>query len=224
MMLIQEAKWFDEKISKIDIKYLRLVCNVGSSDNDTRSKKCPWIDEHIFSKIKKVKGTVKHIDIKKGGGVDIVGDFDDYLFLKNLEKMKFTSIFCTNLLEHIKNKERLCRTLTRMLHKGGYLFVSCPYKYPQHKSPIDNMFRPKIKDLSSLFPNMELVAGEIINGDKFWDIFRQSPTNTIKTIVRASMPFYKPKEWFASLAHNFIWFTGGYKATCAVLRNKKRGE
>ncbi len=145
-MLIEEAKWLGQKILTMDPPTLFPALNVGSSNAEDREIIQPWIDEYIFRPLEINQQTIQHLDIKREQGVDIVGDLSDPWFLEKLSKMQFKSVLCSNLLEHIPNKEEVCRILASIIPVGGYIFVSGPYNFPFHSDPIDNMFRPEQMD------------------------------------------------------------------------------
>lgn len=218
-MLIEEAKWFGQKISGIDSDNIFPMCDIGSSTDDFKKKNQPWIDEYIFKSIKVNGLPIKHLDIKKAPGVDIVGDLSDRRFLEELSKMQFKSVFCSNLLEHVRNKEEICRVLPSIIHSGGYIFVSCPFKYPFHAVPIDTMFRPNVHELASLFPNTHIVYGDTVTCGTYLDYITRSPLIFMRAIIQTSFPFYRPMPmgWFTALSH-VPWLYRNFQATCVVLR------
>lgn len=126
-------------------------------------------------------------------------------------------MFCSNLLEHVLNREEICQTLLSIIPEGGYIFVSCPYRYPYHEDPIDTMFRPGIEELAALFPGAHLVYGEIVTGDSEWSSLMRNPMKLVKTFVRLLMPFYKPKRWL-EVASRVPWFFKRFQVTYLVLR------
>src|SRR5204863_7553703 len=93
-------------------------------------------------------------------GVDLVGDLTEPSFLGRLAAMRLRSVFCSNLLEHVPNREEIGRAAVEAVEPGGYLFVSCPNVFPYHPDPIDTMSRPDVDELAALFPDTELVRGD----------------------------------------------------------------
>lgn len=217
-MLIEEAKWFNQEIQSMDDSIVFPMLNVGSSTDKFRKNKQPWIDEYIFNPARKKNQLIQHLDVKQAPGVDIVGNLIDPNFLRRLSKMKFKSVFCTNLLEHVVNKEEIGRILVSIIPAGGYLFVSCPFKYPRHPDPIDTMFRPGIQELASLFPYTDVVSGEIVATRVTYSKYiTRSPLVLTKTIIRIFLPFYKPKSWFIAV-NKLRWLFRRFQVTCIVLR------
>ena len=214
-MLIEDTKWFGQKISMLEPSKVFPLLNVGSSTAKFREVDQPWIDQNIFQPFKNKGRVVKHLDIKAAPGVDIVGDITDSLLLEKLSKMGFKSIFCTSLLEHVNEREKICEGLVRIIPHGGYLFVECPFRYPFHPDPIDNMFRPNIQELTELFPHTHIVDAEIITCGTQIDYIGYK--NALKSLIRVFMPFYKSTEWTSNL--NYIpWFFKHFKVTCLVLK------
>ncbi|MDI6779690.1 MAG: hypothetical protein QME25_05800 [Bacteroidota bacterium] len=114
-MLIAEAKWLGQNIFSTEPDKIFPMLNIGSSTEEFRKIDQPWIDEHITAPAKKNNFKIINADIKKEEGVDIV-------------------------LEHMTNREQFCDSILSATPPGGYIFVSCPYKYPYHPDPIDTKY------------------------------------------------------------------------------------
>lgn len=216
-MLIEEAKWFGKKISEMNPSAIFPMCDVGSSTGKFREKIQPWIDEYIFKPAREKKQPVRHLDIKDASGVDIVGDLSDRHFSKKLSEKGFKSVFCSNLLEHVHNREELCQALISIIPIGGYLFVSCPFKYPFHPDPIDTRFRPDKDELARLFPGTRVYRGEVVICETYLDYVTSSPLKLIKAAVRIFIPFYQPVGWFSALMR-VPWLFRNFQVTCLILR------
>lgn len=76
-MLFDEARWFGQRIAEMEPGDIFPMLNVGSSTEEFRTKKQPWIDQFIFKPIREKGYKVVHTDIKKDVGVDLVGDLTD---------------------------------------------------------------------------------------------------------------------------------------------------
>ena len=219
-MLRQEAKWFGRSISNIGASKVYPMCNVGSSTKDFRKEEQPWIDEFIFAPARAKGDLVRHLDITDAPGVDIVGDLTDARFLETLSKIEFRSVFCSNLLEHVFNREDICNVLTARIPAGGDLFVSCPFRFPYHPDPIDTLYRPDVEELASMFPGTRVCAGQVVTCGSYLDYIGYR--GLIKRTLRMLVPFYRPKGWLRSL--EFIplipWLFRRFQATCLVLRKE----
>src|ERR1035437_1293488 len=128
-MLIQEAKWFGEQLCLLESQLVFPMCNVGSSTAVFRTREQPWIDKLIFAPLLRRGHAFTHLDIKPEPGVDIVGDLGDAMFLKRVSNMHFKSVFCSNLLEHVVERDDICRTLLSIIPSGGFLFISVPFSF-----------------------------------------------------------------------------------------------
>lgn len=161
-MLIQEAKWFGEIMSRMKDSEIFPMLNVGSHTEAYRKDGQPWVQQYIFAEAERRKQTVMHLDIVDGPGVDIVGDLTDGTVLKRLAKMGFRSVLCTNVLEHVMNRGQVAQGILEIVPVGGYLFVSVPYRFPYHPDPIDTMFRPNVTEIVGLFPGTTIYRQEIV--------------------------------------------------------------
>ncbi len=205
------------QISQMEPSAVFPLCNVGSSTEHFRKRGQPWIDEHIFRPLEERGLSVVHVDAKGGPGVDLVGDLSDHRFLKELSEMDFKSVLCSNLLEHLPNRQEVARVLTSIVPLGGFLFVSCPFRYPFHADPIDTMFRPDVKGIAAVFPGATVVSGEIVTGGTYWDYLTRSPSEFLVSAIRLLLPFYKPIGWLSLVGH-LPWMGRNFQATCVVLR------
>ncbi len=212
-MLIEEARWFGKMLSTLPPHSVFPMLNVGSSTLRFRTVDQPWIDEYIFRPARDKGLPVYHMDLKKAPGVDLVGDLADPAFVKRLNGMKFRSVFCSNLLEHLRERERIAEILAAIVPREGYLFVSCPYQYPYHADPIDTGYRPDLFALRALFPGMQFVAGEVVTCGTYFQYATLSPRKLLKTLARLVVPYYRPRVWYSHVMH-LPWLFKHFQATC----------
>jgi len=216
-MLREEAQWFAERITTFDNDQLFPMLNIGSGTEKLRVLDQPYIEQLLFAPIRARDGTVTHSDITEGKGVDLSGDLTHNAFLEQLCAMKFKSIFCSNVLEHVPNREQICLTLEEVVVENGLIFCSVPYKYPYHPDPIDSMFRPNLEMLIRLFPNSTLEVGSIVRGKTLLGYEVQHPVRLLKSFARICVPFYKPQNWLRVVATS-SWYFRNFEQTCVVLR------
>jgi hypothetical protein len=216
-MLLEEAKWFGERIRALDPSAVFPMLNVGSSTEKVRREVQPWVDEHIFRPVRERGLRVLHMDIVAGPGVDLVGDLTDAEYLATVSAMGFRSVFCANLLEHVREREALAGAIVSMVPEGGHIFVSCPYKYPYHPEPLDTLFRPGVDELARLFPGTHVLCSEIVTGGTAACYVNRRPLESLKKLLRMLVPFYRPREWLSSLG-TLPWLLTRFEATCLVLR------
>ncbi|MGL4502485.1 MAG: hypothetical protein ACRCU2_25700, partial [Planktothrix sp.] len=88
-------------INSLDEKTVFPLLNLGSSSKIFREKEQPWIDQYLFRSPREKGNLVIHADLKQDGGVDLVGDLNDLVFLEKIAELKIKSVLCSNLLEHI---------------------------------------------------------------------------------------------------------------------------
>lgn len=213
-MLPAEAKWFSEKIDSLQPQDIFPMINVGSSTAQFRKVDQPWIHEYLF---KPLMGEVLHVDLKPEAGVDLVGDISEASFHRTLLQANPKSVMCLNLLEHVPHRQEMCRAITSLLPRGGYIFVSCPYEFPFHADPIDTMFRPSPEELAQSFPGTEQVVGAVVVGENYSMVLARNKLKACKTLIRMLLPFYKPQNWYKQAVY-FPWLFRNFTATCLILR------
>ncbi|MBE9218594.1 methyltransferase type 11 [Dolichospermum flos-aquae] len=217
-MFREEAKWLANIIYSLNPNSVFPMLNIGSSNKKFREEEQPWIDELLFKPARTKGYSVIHTDIKNDIGVDLVGDLCSLDFFKKLSEMNIQSVICSNLLEHINNREEISKIISSIVPKNGYLFVTVPYKYPYHCDPIDTMFRPSIQELSSLFPDFKIVNGEILPGGYLVKSTTTTPIlYTLAMLIRLMLPIYQPLRWFDSLKYA-LWLFKDISVSCVVLK------
>ncbi|MEY3401534.1 MAG: hypothetical protein RLZZ86_1149 [Cyanobacteriota bacterium] len=216
-MFREEAKWLANIIYSLNPNSVFPMLNIGSSNKKFREQEQPWIDELLFKPARRKGYSVIHTDIKNDVGVDLVGDLCSLDFLKKLSEMNIQSVICSNLLEHINNREEISKIISSIVPKNGYIFVTVPCKYPYHCDPIDTMFRPNIQELSSLFPDFKIVNGEILPGGYLVQSTTTTPIlYTLAMLIRLMLPMYQPLRWVDSLKYA-LWLFKDISVTCVVL-------
>jgi SAM-dependent methyltransferase len=219
-VLIEEARWLGDQLQVLDPGRVYPLLDVGSSTARFRSLEQPWIDRSICAPARAAKRTVLHLDAKAAPGVDIVADLGDPATLESLGKQDFKSVLCSNLLEHVADPERIARTLLELVPQGGYLFVSCPYRYPFHPDPIDTRLRPTPQELADLFPGTRIVAQAVVRDGTYLDQVRSAPGDFVRLLARLLLPFYKPANWrraWTQFTNQLPWAFRRFEATCVVL-------
>jgi len=210
-----EAMWFHTRLASLRDDQIFPLLNIGSSTLEFRSKVQPFIHEEIFQPLAARGGAVHHIDIKAAEGVDIVGDLDDEQFCDRLRELKPRSVMVSNLLEHVKAPTALAQRIVDPLPPGGLMLVSGPHRYPYHADPIDNGFRPNVEQIAMLFPQMDLVEGEILEAGQ-WD---RGGRTLGRLALRLALPIHRPGKWW-ELARQVPWAWRQISAFAAVLQKK----
>ena len=95
------------------------------------------------------------IDIEKGNGVDKIVD----LSLNNniIEELgwqeKFNTIHCHCVLEHVLDIFKFSNNISKILKKGGILYITIPFSWRIHRIPVD-MWRFTPQSIDYLFPKI----------------------------------------------------------------------
>jgi len=215
-MLIAEAKWIAKQLFLHSEEVFPLLI-VGSSTAKFRKTEQPWIDEYIYKPISSKNFKVINSDIKSSEGVDVVFDYNNPDIKNEFVKLEFKSVLCSNVLEHLSNKEEFCKLITSIIPEGNYIIVTCPYKYPYHPDPIDNKYRPTVEELARLFPYTKLVKGEIITCRNYLYYLKINLQKLLRVFVRILFPFYNPRGWLIVIGYLKYLFTN-FKVTCIVLK------
>lgn len=225
-MLVNEAKWFSRGIEQFDDLAFPML-NVGSHTADFRRNEQPWIDHYLFAPLHKRGCKVVHSDLRDGEGIDLVGDLTDPAFLARLASMRFGSIFCANLLEHVPNPRAIADSLVRAVRPGGYLLISCPHHFPFHPDPIDTMFRPSIAELSEQFAGTTLEKGEIVNCGNLTTYMLgrmiRSPSALGKNLLKRRRQVVKQTAEGMSASQWIPWLWRTFRQTCVILKRPDSG-
>jgi hypothetical protein len=132
------------------------ILNVGSQTSEFRKWDQPWVGS-LFSKLESSGHKVTHLDINSGDGIDLTIDVLDHAQFE-LAVRDHDVVFVSNLLEHLNDHVKFAGSLSNVLSPDQLLLLSGPKLFPYHPDPIDNNFRPELKDLINLFePRLELV-------------------------------------------------------------------
>lgn len=234
-MLIEEARWFRDRLALYETEQLSPMLNLGSQTQHFRGCVQPWIDQYVFGPLASRGVQVVHTDLYPGEGVDLVGDLTDERFLAQLRQYAFRSLFCSNVLEHVPEPQKLATRLVEILPSGAFLFVSCPRVFPYHPDPVDTGFRPQVTELAEMFPYCELVEGEVVDcgmmwqyvlarGRAWWREHRPGPRSlrdcgdlALSSETRSAGPFRHLPSW-QQLWRIALWLCRPVSATCVVLR------
>lgn len=162
-MLIEEAYWLADRIAELDLRRGDIAVDVGSSTAEFRCVVQPHIDYLIFRPLRERGICVVHMDSKDALDVDVVADIAspdaDLGELKHAARL----VLCTNLLEHVVNRNAVVGNLIKLLNSTGHLMVTVPFRYPYHGDPIDTMYRPSTDQLiDDLGPAVVATRADVI--------------------------------------------------------------
>ena len=223
-MLVRESKWLARRIAELGDAALFPMLNVGSHTEAFRVREQPWIDRYIFGPARTRGAKVVHLDLQPLPGVDLVGDLTDPGFLAKVSAMRFRSVFCSNLLEHVPNREEIGRAAVAAVEPGGYLIVSCPNNFPYHPDPIDTMYRPGVAELASLFPDTDVIRGEVIGCGTLTTYmaakFASDPGTLIRNLFRRKAQVVRATDQGLSATQWLPWLWRTFYQVAVVLRKK----
>ncbi len=237
-MLEREAKWFGEQLRQRSDAELFPLLNIGSQTEHFRVVEQPFIDRHLFAPLRARGGRIVHTDLQAAKGVEVVGDLTDPVFQERLRKERFRSVICSNLLEHVPNREEVARIVVEVLEPGGFLFLSCPYRYPYHPDPIDTLYRPTPDELAALHPHTKIQAQAILKcgtysrelGKRFlaepfgvsWRVTKGVGKSAAGLLGKRRAPESSapPKARPSTVGELLPWLFKSFQASCLVLRKE----
>jgi len=159
-MFKEESIWIKKVLEEAESSLINDILDVGSSTLQFRTEVQPYIDENVFKPLRDKKLSISYLDKKKSEGVDYVFDVENMNGSEIVKK--FDLIICCNLLEHVKNPEKVCPLLVDLARPEGFLLVTVPGNYRRHLDPIDTMFRPSMEKLISMFPGMKVIQKKVV--------------------------------------------------------------
>ena len=201
------------------------LLNLGSQTGEYRRSEQPWLERYVFDPLVARGGKIVHSDMQAGEGIDLTGDLSEAAFRNRLRDMRFQSIICSNLLEHVANREEFVRYITPILPIGGLLFVSVPNRFPYHPDPIDTLYRPTPDEIAALFPGTEVVDKAIVRcGTYSFSLLSRlcwSPLRTLgKFIPRLrKTPLSSTANDAGSPVKRLLpWLVRSFRVSCVILR------
>jgi hypothetical protein len=190
--------------------------NLGSGSAAVREAVQPLTEHQLFCPLRARGVEIVHVDMRAGPGADVQADLTDPAVVLRLSRLRSRALLCCNLLEHVAEPDRLASHCLAMLPDGGLVFVTMPFRYPDHRDPIDTMYRPTPEQLAGLFAGARLLDGTILGTDRSCrDDARQRPWLLLRHAARFPVPFLSPEKWRRSMA-KLYWLTAEYRISCAV--------
>lgn len=216
----EEAVVLEELVLGSGAFPLNVALEIGSSTRDYRTVVSPHIEGIFGCALLKRCKRVYTVDIKDEQGVDFIGDILDPEFADSLAKLSPDCLVITNLVEHLLDVELLKQAVNR-LPTVNTIVYSGPLDYPYHRDPIDNLMRPSVDDLTTLFPGFYLESGRSVEtGSYVNDLSNMSIMSSAWSVVRNLLVVV----YLLSNGVNIFKFSRlaflmrPYSATCAVLR------
>lgn len=92
------------------------------------------------------------IDMEAGAGVDAVVDME--AGIGPLAEEHFELAVCCSVLEHVAKPWKMAENITRVVARGGRLYMSVPWVWRYHPYP-DDYFRFSFRGVAALFPDFD---------------------------------------------------------------------
>jgi hypothetical protein len=179
-MLIKEAKKINEYIETFLKDKKGIAINIGSSTSEFVDISQPYIRNFVLNPLS-LNFKILNIDIKSQEGVDLVADFTTPDGQKSIANLNGSLYLISNLLEHIPDYNLGIKSIVELLNTGDVLILSGPKSFPYHPDPIDNKFRPSIKELRHYFENdFEIKDLQIVKSGTVFSssVLMQNPKST----------------------------------------------
>jgi hypothetical protein len=220
-MFEAEACWLHRALDAYPSERLSPLLDLGSNDAAFRESRQPWIEEQVVRPLRAREVRIMHVDMRDLPGVDVRADLTEPADLPRLKALRPRALLCCNLLEHVREPQRLARHCLEMLPEGGLVFVTVPFSYPYHRDPIDTLFRPDLDQLGALFAGAHLRDGTILDtGVSYRDQVRTRPWILLRHFARFPVPFLSLAKWRRSMT-KLYWLGAEYRISCAVFEKAR---
>ncbi len=128
-------------------------------------------------------------------GVDLVqnklGDVDIVLgdrALLPVESNSYDTVLSTQVLEHVSDPDNYLSEVSRVIHKGGHLILTCPGSYMLHEEPND-YFRYTIYGLKHLLNKHGFEPLRIDQAGGAWRLIGQTILNHFAFAWKSGTPW-----------------------------------
>ena len=138
-----------------------------------------------------------NVDYSHLRGVSLLADVHHLPFLRK----SIDAVQCMQLIEHVKNPERMIGEIHDALKPGGEVFLTAPFMYPYHEAPID-LNRWSQEGLRSLMKEFSPIQMGVLGGptatlvEAFHGwlsiLFSFNSDKLYQTIYLLLLPFLKP--------------------------------
>lgn len=216
-MLINEARWLGDRLGGHAAQAVSPVLNIGSGTSEFREVLQPFIQQYIIGPLESRGVSFIHLDQKSGPGIDLHGDIYDPELQRKIRALSPKAVMCCNMLEHVRDREKLANLLTDFLPPDGILVLTVPHSFPYHADPIDTLYRPDVEQLAKLFPRFTVVEAGIVDCGSYGHLLKNRPALIPRHIARSLFPFPGFFRWLNGL-HRWTWLFRPYQVTCYIGR------
>jgi hypothetical protein len=124
------------------------------------------------------------------------------------------------VLEHVADIRLVCDRVQELLAANGFIVFTGPRNFPKHYDPIDNGFRPDIREVEALFPGLKYIRGEVVTDYTYRYYLTKNFKSLVKTILRILAPFYRFEKWKSVVIPKFAYWNQNFTVTCVILQKK----
>jgi hypothetical protein len=199
------------------------LLNLGSSTRAFREVTKPHIHQELFGPLAAAGIEVFHSDLKQADGVDLAGDILDPAIRTDLRARRFKCLLCSNLLEHVRDREAVAAACEQIVGPGGLILATVPSSYPYHADPIDTCFRPTPDALAAAFAGSETLLAEELVGRTYAEDMKVRGASVGGEIARtlgfALIALARPKG-FRARAHRWFWYARPYRVAIVLMKVK----
>ena len=213
-----EAKWIERALRAYSSDELSPILDIGSQTLRFRTEEKPFIHNDLFAPLMKRGVAIIHSDLQDGEGIDISANLLEADGYEQIMAAAPRTIFCNNVLEHVLDPAEFANKCFSLLPPGGRLVITVPNSYPHHRDPIDTMFRPTPREISTLIeaPHKLLISA-IIETGSYRDNLKQRPWIIYRQILRLPFPFLGWTKWKRSMK-KFYWMIWPYRQSCVIIQ------
>jgi SAM-dependent methyltransferase len=237
-MRVAEARAIAAALAQLPAQALTPCLNLGSSTATVREAPAmgrpdgpapdlgtvqPHVAEQVLRPLEARGVRIVHADIKAGEGVDLVGDVYDPAYRERVRAVAPRLVICSNLLEHLPDREGFVDFCRGVVAPGGYVLVTVPRSYPYHADPIDTGYRPTPEELFAFFPGWERTWSETVIDTTFWHDLGTMPLAgwprfAATMIVKFPLLLLTDRARFLSRYHRFLWLARRFSVSCVLVR------
>ena len=103
---------------------------------------------------------------------------------------QFDTVFCTQVMEHVEDHQKMLGEAYRLLRKGGKIILSVPMAWEHHEVPYD-FFRFTKYGLTYVFEKAGFKILEIKSNGGKWALLGQMSQNIIRSSIEGKKSIFK---------------------------------
>jgi SAM-dependent methyltransferase len=216
-MLVNESIWIKDVLTSLSKDQIDPVANIGSSSHYFRTQVQPHIDHNVFHPLVLRSIRIYSLDVKSADGVDIVVDLEHGSIPESIKK-RFRLVVCSNLLEHVIDRQAVLHNTEEILDAGGFALITVPYRYPKHLDPLDTMYRPTPLELYKSFPENKFVlrSQAVIRCGTLYRNIVGTPLGLVRRVARLFVPV--PYRTWLGNVYTIPWMFRDVSVSCLLLQ------